>query len=206
MTVTEVVPASGDAAARRTPMQVRKRNGDTEPVDVNKIVRAVERWADDLTDVDPLRVATRTISGLYDGATTAELDRLSIQTAAETDRRGAAVLAARRPAAGRATSTRRSAGRASPRSAQAIRVGHAEGLIGDDTAAFVAAHAAMLDDAVDPDGDRRFEYFGLRTVYDRYLLRHPDQPAGAGDPAVLAAAGGLRPVPDRRTRRSASTG
>ena len=64
-------------------MQVRKRNGDTEPVDVNKIVRAVERWADDLADVDPLRVATKTISGLYDGATTAELDRLSIQTAAE---------------------------------------------------------------------------------------------------------------------------
>jgi hypothetical protein len=29
------------------------------------------------------RVATKTISGLYDGATTAELDRLSIQTAAE---------------------------------------------------------------------------------------------------------------------------
>lgn len=71
------------ALARRVHMRVRKRNGDTEPVDVNKIVRAVERWADDLTDVDPLRVATKTISGLYDGATTAELDRLSIQTAAE---------------------------------------------------------------------------------------------------------------------------
>ena len=28
-----------------------------------------------------MRIATRTISGLYDGATTAELDRLSIQTA-----------------------------------------------------------------------------------------------------------------------------
>ena len=37
----------------------------------------------DLDDVDPLRVATKTISGLYDGATTAELDQLSIQTAAE---------------------------------------------------------------------------------------------------------------------------
>src|ERR1700745_3156219 len=64
-------------------MQVRKRNGDSEPVDVNKIVRAVQRWAGDLDDVDPMRIATRTISGLYDGATTAELDRLSIQTAAE---------------------------------------------------------------------------------------------------------------------------
>ena len=64
-------------------MEVRKRNGDSEHVDVNKIVRAVERVATDLDEVDPMRVATRTISGLYDGATTAELDRLSIQTAAE---------------------------------------------------------------------------------------------------------------------------
>src|SRR5699024_12838109 len=30
-----------------------------------------------------------------------------------------------------------------------------------------------LDFAIDPDADRGFEYFGLRTVYDRYLLRHP---------------------------------
>ena len=64
-------------------MRVRKRNGDAEPVDVNKIVRAVDRCADGLAEVDPLRVATKTISGLYDGASTAELDRLSIQTAAE---------------------------------------------------------------------------------------------------------------------------
>ena len=55
-----VVPHTG----RRTSMQVRKRNGDLEPVDVNKIVRAVERCADDVTDVDPLRVATKTTSGL----------------------------------------------------------------------------------------------------------------------------------------------
>ncbi|MFC8903159.1 ATP cone domain-containing protein, partial [Micromonospora sp. NPDC057140] len=52
---------------RRHVMQVRKRDGDTEPVDVNKIVRAVERWVADLDEVDPLRVATKTISGLYDG-------------------------------------------------------------------------------------------------------------------------------------------
>src|SRR5687768_7221366 len=67
----------------RTGMQVRKRNGDAATVDVNKILRAIDRCSDDLTEVDPMRVATRTISGLYDGATTAELDRLSIQTAAE---------------------------------------------------------------------------------------------------------------------------
>ena len=59
-----------------------------------------------------------------------------------------------------------------------------------------------LDDAVDPDGDRRFEYFGLRTVYDRYLLRHPQTRAGDRDAAVLLPARRLRPVRRRRPRRS----
>ena len=66
----------------QTTMRVRKRSGSFEPVDVNKIVRAVSRCCVGLTDVDSLRIATKTISGLYDGATTRELDQLSIQTAA----------------------------------------------------------------------------------------------------------------------------
>ena len=65
-----------------TSMRVTKRNGASEAVDLNKIVRAVTRAAEGLHAVEPMRVATRTISGLYDGASTAELDELSIRTAA----------------------------------------------------------------------------------------------------------------------------
>jgi ribonucleoside-diphosphate reductase alpha chain len=54
-----------------------------------------------------------------------------------------------------------------------VATAHAEGLLNDPTAAFVADHAAELDALIDDQGDARFEYFGLRTVYDRYLLRHP---------------------------------
>jgi ribonucleoside-diphosphate reductase alpha chain len=114
MTVTDPGPAGhAQAQAQANPqanpqarMRVSKRNGDTEPVDVNKIVRAVERCADGLAEVDPLRVATKTISGLYDGATTAELDRLSIRST-RGSRRGCSPP----------TSTRKCAGRASRRSA-----------------------------------------------------------------------------------------
>ena len=49
-----------------TTMRVRKRNGDLEEVDVNKIVNAVARCAEGLMGVDPMRVATRTISALAD--------------------------------------------------------------------------------------------------------------------------------------------
>ena len=163
---------SGAAHRGRTPMQVRKRSGDAEPVDVNKIVRAVERCADDLDEVDPLRVATKTISGLYDGATTAELDRLSIQTAAEmTGEEPQYSRLAARLLAGYIDKEVRGQGIAS--FSQSVSLGHAEGLIGDLTAAFVKDNARKLDDAVDHAADRTFEYFGIKTVYDRYLLRHP---------------------------------
>jgi ribonucleoside-diphosphate reductase alpha chain len=165
-------PPRPAAAPATTRMQVRKRNGETEPVDVNKIVRAVERVADDLVDVDPMRVATRTISGLYDGATTAELDRLSIQTSAEmiSEEPQYSRLAARL-LAGYVEKEVRNQGVAS--FSQSVSLGHAEGLIGDETARFVKDNARKLDFAIDPEGDHRFEYFGIRTVYDRYLLRHP---------------------------------
>jgi ribonucleoside-diphosphate reductase alpha chain len=152
-------------------MQVRKRNGDSEPVDVNKIVRAVAKCANGL-EVDPLKIATKTISGLYDGATTAELDRLSIQTAAE--------MIGEEPqysqlAAGLLSNYIRKEvhGQGIASFSQAIALGHSAGIISAQTYKFVKTSARKLDDAIDPDADQRFEYFGLRTVYDRYLLRHP---------------------------------
>ena len=168
MTVTDPLPA-GRAQAR---MRVRKRNGDAEPVDVGKIVRAVERCAGGLDEVDPLRVATRTISGLYDGATTAELDRLSIQTAAEMtgEEPQYSRLAGRLLAAYIGKEVR---GQGIASFSQSVGLGHAEGLIGDQAAAFVKDNARKLDDAVRPDADWELEYFGIKTVYDRYLLRHP---------------------------------
>jgi ribonucleoside-diphosphate reductase alpha chain len=153
-------------------MQVRKRNGESEPVDVNKIVRAVQRCADELDEVDPLRVATKTISGLYDGATTAELDLLSIQTAAEmTGEEPQYSRLAARLLAGYMDKEVRGQGIAS--FSQSVGLGHAEGLIGDQTATFVKDNARKLDDAIASGADWEFEYFGVKTVYDRYLLRHP---------------------------------
>jgi ribonucleoside-diphosphate reductase alpha chain len=172
--MTTAEPGAGHHG--RTSMQVRKRNGDAEPVDVSKIVRAVERCADDLDEVDPLRVATKTISGLYDGATTAELDRLSIQTAAEmTGEEPQYSRLAARLLSGYIDKEVRGQGIAS--FSQSVSLGHAEGLIGDATATFVKDNARKLDDAVAQavarGADWEFEYFGIKTVYDRYLLRHP---------------------------------
>ncbi|MGO9781169.1 MAG: ribonucleoside-diphosphate reductase subunit alpha [Streptosporangiaceae bacterium] len=195
-TASKTGTAAPGAGARPARMQVRKRNGDTEPVDVNKIVRAVERCAGGLDDVDPLRVATKTISGLYDGATTAELDRLSIQTAAEMTggEPQYSRLAARLLAAYIGKEVR---GQGIASFSQAVSLGHAEGLIGNETATFVKDNARKLDDAVDVRADLRFEYFGIRTVYDRYLLRHPSTRLVIETPQyfLLRVAAGLSTAP-----------
>lgn len=154
-------------------MRVQKRNGDLEPVDVNKIVRAVALSADGLEGIDPLRVATRTISGLYDGATTAELDRLSIQTAAAltAEEPQYSQLAARLLSVyiGKEVRTQDIQS-----FSQSVRYGHQAGLINEKTAAFVTANRRKLNDAIERDRDQLFRYFGLRTVYDRYLLKNPE--------------------------------
>lgn len=155
-------------------MRVTKRNGGQESVDVNKIVRAVSRSAEGLHAVDPLRVALKTIGGLYDGATTQELDQLSIRTAAglTAEEPEYGQLAARLLAA---FIDKEVSGQEIQSFSQSIATGVELGILNDRLRDFVAANARKFNDAIDPVATHRFEYFGLRTVYDRYLLRHPQQ-------------------------------
>jgi ribonucleoside-diphosphate reductase alpha chain len=153
-------------------MQVRKRNGSLEAVEVNKIVRAVQRCCVGLSQVDPMRVASRTIGGLYDGATTRELDAVSIQTAASliAEEPEYSKLAARLLLA---TIAKEVSGQNVHSFSQSIALGQREGVASSSIAEFVLSNSRKLNDAIDDDFSNRFEYFGLRTVYDRYLLRHP---------------------------------
>ncbi len=153
-------------------MTVTKRDGSRQAVDLNKIVFAIQRSAEGLHAVDPMRVATRTISGLYDGATTRELDELSIRTAA--------LLIGEEPEYGKLAARllanvigKEVTGQEIHAFSQSVSRGHEVGLINDRLLGFVQTHARKLNDAIDPSQDFHFDYFGLRTLYDRYLLRHP---------------------------------
>jgi ribonucleoside-diphosphate reductase alpha chain len=120
-----------------------------------------------------MRVATKTISGLYDGASTKELDRLSIHTAAlltgedpEYSKLAARLLAT--------YINKEVANQEIHSFSQSIAAGHRNGLIDENVASFVATNARKLNSAVEPANDNLFDFFGLRTIYDRYLLRHPE--------------------------------
>ncbi|MDE3106258.1 MAG: ribonucleoside-diphosphate reductase subunit alpha [Acidobacteriota bacterium] len=153
-------------------MHVRKRNGLLEPVDVNKIVRAVQRSSYGLSQVDAIRIASKTIGGLYDGATTQELDAISIDTAASliAEEPQYSKLAARLLLG---TILKEVAGQNLHSFSQSIAYGRQGGVVSAATAEFVSMHARKLNHAIDEEHSDRFEYFGLRTVYDRYLLRDP---------------------------------
>src|SRR5580698_4387493 len=156
------------------PMSVTKRSGAHEPIDVNKIVRAVTRCCEGIADVDPMRVALKTIAGLYDGATTRELDELSIRTAASFmfEEPGYSNLASRL-LSGYIDKEVQGLGIYS--FSQSIRLGFDVGLINERVLGFVEAHARKLNDAIVAERTQHIDYFGLRTLYDRYLLKHPSR-------------------------------
>ncbi len=153
-------------------MRVKKRSGSLEPVDVNKIVNVALACSTGLTEVDPMRVATKVISGLYDGATTAELDQLCIATAShligeepEYSKLSARLLAR--------YIHEEVATQNIFNFIDSVTAGYKAGLISKEKYEWVRHHKEPLNIIIDDTRTRKFEYFGLKTVYDRYLLKDP---------------------------------
>jgi ribonucleoside-diphosphate reductase alpha chain len=153
-------------------MRVRKRDGSLQAVDVNKIVNVVLACSTGLKEVDPMRVAAKVISGLYDGASTKELDQLCIQTAA--------LLIGEEPQYSKLASRLLARYIGEEVTNQNIRsfydsitAAYKQGLVSEERFKFVREHKEALNIIVEDSRTHRFEYFGLRTVYDRYLLKDP---------------------------------
>ncbi|MEV5958758.1 ribonucleoside-diphosphate reductase subunit alpha [Streptomyces sp. NPDC051987] len=136
------------------------------------LLRTLAELTADLPDAEPGRVAAAALRGRSARADEAELRELATEAAAGLISEDPAYsrLAARLLT----VSIRAEAASQGVTSfTESVAVGHREGLIADRTAAFVTLHAGRLDALVDPAADDRFGYFGLRTLYSRYLLRHP---------------------------------
>ncbi|MEU6949242.1 ribonucleoside-diphosphate reductase subunit alpha [Streptomyces sp. NPDC046332] len=136
------------------------------------LLRTLTDLTADLTDTDPGKVAAAALRGRNAGSDEAELRELATEAAAG--------LIAEDPAYSRLaarlltiTIADEAASQGSVTFSASVTVGHREGLIADRTAEFVRLHAERLDALIDAAADDRFGYFGLRTLYSRYLLRHP---------------------------------
>ncbi|GLZ75629.1 ribonucleoside-diphosphate reductase [Actinorhabdospora filicis] len=132
----------------------------------------ITRAAEGLPDVDAERVARAVESGRAPGASHAEDLELAVRSAAaligadpQYSRLAARLLARLIHA--------EVAGQGLTAFSESVAEGHRQGVHSAALAAFTASNAAALDAIADDAEDDRFGYFGLRTVYDRYLLRHP---------------------------------
>lgn len=165
---TPEAPSPIDPAIR-----VKKRCGTLEPVDPLQILLKVAGAAEDLPNIDVQVVADKAIRGLYDGVSTSELDELLIQNAAMmiSEEPEYSKLAARLLDVFIAKEVYLVRGIES--FFDSICSGYRVGLISEQTYQFVRANAQALNAAIEPTRSKYFEYFGLRTVYDRYLLRDP---------------------------------
>ncbi len=151
-------------------MEVIKRDGTRETVRMEKILDAVNRACRGLANVEPIEIAKRTIAGLHNNSTTQELDQLSISNAVMlmADEPNYSKVASRMLAEG----IKKEVGRDTVFS-DYVETGFEQGLLNEHVVKLVRENSQAIDFAIRHERDDLFEYFGLKTVADRYLLRHP---------------------------------
>ncbi|WP_045484021.1 ribonucleoside-diphosphate reductase subunit alpha [Vibrio owensii] len=145
-------------------MDVIKRDGRKEKASLDKVTRRAEALADGLK-VEPIAVAQRVVSGLYDGIKVTEIDVFLAETAASlaTEPPDYAKLAARvmvsslqKETSGYATATR-----------ELSEIG----ILSDAYVDFVAKNQFALEEMIDYKRDYQFDYFGYKTLERSYLLK-----------------------------------
>ena len=145
-------------------MDVIKRDGRKEKASLDKVTRRAEALADGLK-VEPIAVAQRVVSGLYDGIKVTEIDVFLAETAASlvTEHPDYAKLAARvmvsslqKETSGYATATR-----------ELSEIG----ILSDAYVDFVAKNQFALEEMIDYKRDYQFDYFGYKTLERSYLLK-----------------------------------
>jgi ribonucleoside-diphosphate reductase alpha chain len=151
-------------------MQVIKRDGTREDVKIEKILHAVNRACRGIPNVESLEIAKRTINGLHEGSTTEELDNLSISTAVMLmpEEPNYSKVAARMLS----ENIRKEVGRDGA-FRDYIKKAAELGVLSDSVMGLVSDDVQTIEFAIRHERDDLFEFFGLKTVVDRYLLRHP---------------------------------
>ena len=188
-------------------MRVRKRNGAIEPVDVNKIVRAVSRCCAGLArrrrDARRDQDHQRPLRRRDDARARPALD----PDGRGAHRRGAASTRSSRRGCWRRTSTRKCATRRSTRSRSRSRTAHRLGLINERLRDVRRRRTrASSTTRSTPSATASSSTSACARVYDRYLLQAPETRAGDRDAAAVLPAHRLRAGRDAWPRRSSSIG
>lgn len=158
-------------------MRVIKRNGADELVKFDKISSRVKKQTYDLDRdyVDAMEVSKKVISGLYDGVTSKELDKLAAETAASLTRihPDYSILAARIAI----TSLKKETNKSFKDTIEKLytyvnkKTGENAGLISDEVYKVVMDNSDKIESMIVHDRDFNFDYFGFKTLEKAYLLK-----------------------------------
>lgn len=158
-------------------MYVIKRDGRRESVKFDKVTARIEKlsYGLDAAYVQPVEVAKKVVSGIYDGVTTAELDNLAAETAASmtTKHPDYAILAARVAISNLHKNTLKSFSATMKRLYTYIdaKTGENASLISKEVYEVIRQNASLLDSTIIYDRDYSYDYFGYKTLEKSYLLK-----------------------------------
>jgi len=178
-------------------MYVIKRDGRRESVKFDKITARIEKLCYSLEPffVQPLEVARKVISGLYDGVKTTELDNLAAETAASltTKHPDYAVLAARIAISNLHKNTLKSFSATMKRLFTYVdpKTGQNAALLSKEVYDIIKKNAVELDEAIIYDRDFGYDYFGFKTLEKSYLLKLEGQIAERPQHMLMRVAVGI---------------
>jgi ribonucleoside-diphosphate reductase alpha chain len=164
-------------------MNVVKRDGTVEQVKFDKISSRIRKLTYGLNEdyVDYFQVAQKVISGLYDGVTSTELDKLSAETAASmiTTHPDYGKLASRITITSLYKDVAKEFSTVAKELYEYINPVNDEpaGLISDEVYEIIEKNATTLNAMIVHDRDFNFDYFGYKTLEKSYLLQRHGKPA-----------------------------
>jgi ribonucleotide reductase alpha subunit len=154
---------------------VIKRNGDNEEVSFDKVIRRIKKLCDGLSsELNPIIVAQKVCSQIYNNVSTVELDELAAQTciSMETIHLDYGVLASRIIISNNHKCT-------SPSFSETIYLlfnnkdknGKKCPLIANDIYEIIMKNKEKLNACINYEKDYLFDYFGFKTLEKAYLMR-----------------------------------
>ena len=157
-------------------MYVLKRSGKKEEVRFDKITARIKKLSYGLSPfVEPVEVAKKVITGLYEGVATTALDNLAAETAASmtTVHPDYAILAARIAVSNLHKNTDKSFSQTVEKLHKYIdpKTQEPAPMIADDVYQIIMDNKDKLDSALIYDRDYDFDYFGFKTLERSYLLK-----------------------------------
>lgn len=158
-------------------MLVVKRDGHRESVKFDKITSRIEKlcYGLDGNFINPVDIAKKVITGIYDGVTTVELDNLAAETAASltTKHPHYAKLAARIAISNLHKVTSKSFSNTMKRLYTYVdpKTEQNAPLLSTEVYGIIKKNAALLDSSIIYDRDFSYDYFGFKTLERSYLMK-----------------------------------